>query len=109
MASGNVYTEDELHELQELGAGGDICLRFFDADGGPVASALAARVIGLDLEQLKRPRRAVRVAGGPRKFWASQGALRGRLVNVLITDSLTAERLAGDRSGPPRVDPVPAL
>ena len=36
------------------------------------------------------------MAGGPRKFTAIQGALRGRFVNVLITDRFTAERLAGD-------------
>jgi DNA-binding transcriptional regulator LsrR (DeoR family) len=100
-ASGNVFTEEELHELQELGAVGDICLRFFDADGVAVGSPLDDRVIGLDLEQLKKPKRAVAVAGGPRKFAAIQGALRGRFVNVLITDRFTAERLAGDWSGIP--------
>jgi DNA-binding transcriptional regulator LsrR (DeoR family) len=100
-ASGNVFTEEELHKLHELGAVGDICLRFFDADGVPVASALDERVIGLDLDGLKRPRRAVGVAGGPRKYSAIQGALRGRFVNVLITDRFTAERLAGDWSGLP--------
>ena len=100
-ASGNVFTEEELHELQELGAVGDICLRFFDADGVPVGSPLDDRVIGLDLEQLRKPKRAVGVAGGPRKFAAIQGALRGRFVNVLVTDRFTAERLAGDWSGIP--------
>ena len=97
-ASGNVFTEDELHELQELGAVGDICLRFFDADGVPVGSPLDERVIGIDLDRLKKPKRTVALAGGPRKFTAIQGALRGRFVNVLITDRFTAERLAGDWS-----------
>jgi DNA-binding transcriptional regulator LsrR (DeoR family) len=95
-ASGNVFTEAELDELKELGAVGDICLRFFDADGVPVASALDERVIGIDLERLKRPKRTVALAGGPRKYDAIQGALRGRFVNVLITDRFTAKRLAGD-------------
>ena len=97
-ASGNVFTAEELQELEELGAVGDICLRFFDADGVPVASPLDERVIGLDLEQLQRPRRTLAAAGGPRKVAAIQGALRGRFVNVLITDRFTAERLAGDWS-----------
>jgi DNA-binding transcriptional regulator LsrR (DeoR family) len=95
-ASGNAFTAEEQHELQELGAVGDICVRFFDADGVPVASPLDDRVIGVDLEQLKRPRRTVGLAGGPRKFPAIQAALRGRFINVLITDRFTAERLAGD-------------
>lgn len=100
-ASGNVFTAAELQELEDLGAVGDICLRFFDADGVPVASPLDERVIGLDLEQIKRPRRTLALAGGPRKFSAIQGALRGRFVNVLITDRFTAERLAGDWSAVP--------
>jgi DNA-binding transcriptional regulator LsrR (DeoR family) len=98
-ASGNVFTADELAELQQLGAVGDVCLRFFDSQGVPVGSPLDERVIGIDLERLKRPKRAVALAGGPRKFTAIQGALRGRFVNVLITDVFTAERLAGDWSG----------
>lgn len=101
-ASGNVFTADELQELDDMGAVGDICLRFFDADGVPVASSLDERVIGLDLEQIKQPRRTLALAGGPRKFSAIQGALRGRFVNVLITDRFTAERLAGDWSGVPK-------
>jgi hypothetical protein len=35
----------------------------------------------------------VGIAGGRRKFAAIRGALRGRRVNVLITDRSTAERL----------------
>jgi DNA-binding transcriptional regulator LsrR (DeoR family) len=104
--SGNVFTEEELNELRVLGAVGDICLRFYDADGLPAGSPLDERVIGMDLEQLQRPKRAVALAGGPRKFAAIQGALRGRLVNVLITDCFTAERLAGDWSPLPAAAPV---
>jgi len=98
-ASGNVFTPAELEQLDELGAVGDICLRFYDADGVPVASPLDERVIGLDLERLKRTRRTVAAAGGPSKSTAILGALRGRLVNVLITDRFTAERLAGAADG----------
>jgi DNA-binding transcriptional regulator LsrR (DeoR family) len=50
-------------------------------------------VIGITLEQLKQTRRVVGIAGGPEKSPAILGALRGKLINVLITDSLTAEKL----------------
>ena len=92
--SGNVFSERELDELDRLGAVGDICLRFFDESGTPVDSGFGERVIGLSLEQLRRVPRAVAVAGGAEKFEAIRGALEGRLVNVLITDRFTAERLA---------------
>lgn len=91
--SGNVFSEGELDELDRLGAVGDICLHFFGETGCPVASPLAERVIGLSLEQLRRIPRAVGVAGTEEKFEAIRGALEGRLVNVLITDRFTAERL----------------
>jgi DNA-binding transcriptional regulator LsrR (DeoR family) len=75
-ASGNVFTEEERRELQELGAVGDICLRFFDAYGVPVGSPLDDGVIGIHLQRPKKPKRTVALAGGPRKFTAIQGALR---------------------------------
>jgi len=93
-SSGNIFSERELAALGERGAVGDVCLRFFDADGSPVASEVDRRVIGVTLEQLKRVERSVGVAGGERKYEAILGALRGRLINVLITDHVTAERLA---------------
>jgi DNA-binding transcriptional regulator LsrR (DeoR family) len=72
---------------------GDVCLRFFDASGRPLVTELDARVIGMELRQLRGVSRCVGVAGGFRKFAAILGALRGRWINVLITDRRTAERL----------------
>jgi DNA-binding transcriptional regulator LsrR (DeoR family) len=94
-SSGNVFTAEELHQLQEKGAVGDICLRFFDSDGVPVMSDVQDRVISMELEQLRRVRRSVGIAGGARKVEAITGAVRGRWVNVLITDAATAAALAG--------------
>lgn len=99
--SGNVFSETELDELDRLGAVGDICLRFFDAAGAPVASRFGERVIGLSLAQLRGVPRSVGVAGTAEKVEAIRGALEGRLINVLITDRFTAERLIGLPSAPP--------
>jgi DNA-binding transcriptional regulator LsrR (DeoR family) len=92
-ASGNVFSAKELKSLSDRGAVGDICLRFFDANGVPVVTPLNDRVIAIELSELKRVDRVVGIAGGRRKFAAIRGALRGRRVNVLITDRATAERL----------------
>jgi DNA-binding transcriptional regulator LsrR (DeoR family) len=97
-SSGNIFSNEELTMLKEAGAVGDICLRFFDANGVPVSTALDNRVIGMDLDRLKGVERAVALAGGKRKFAAIKGALRGRLVNVLITDLLTAQHLLTEES-----------
>jgi DNA-binding transcriptional regulator LsrR (DeoR family) len=95
--SGNVFTEAELSALSNAGAVGDICLRFFDADGEPVDHPLGDRVIGIGLHQLRGCRRSVGIAGGTRKLAAIRGALRGRWINVLITDDRVAEGLLAER------------
>jgi DNA-binding transcriptional regulator LsrR (DeoR family) len=92
-ASGNVFSAKELKSLSERGAVGDICLRFFDAQGAPVVTPLDERVIAIELSDLQRVDRVVGIAGGRRKLAAIRGALRGRRINVLITDRNTAERL----------------
>lgn len=96
-SSGNIFSEVELHALGARGAVGDICLRFFDAEGQAIRSAFDRRVIGVTLEQLRRADRSVGVAGGERKYEAIRGALRGEWINVLVTDRLTAERLVADQ------------
>jgi DNA-binding transcriptional regulator LsrR (DeoR family) len=98
-ASGNVFSKAELQLLRSAGAVGDICLRFFDKLGAPVATAQNERVIGMELAQLRRADRVVGVAGGARKMAAIRGALAGDLINVLITDRETARRLISDNGG----------
>jgi DNA-binding transcriptional regulator LsrR (DeoR family) len=94
--SGNVFSEEELGELEHLGAVGDICLRFFDSVGRPVISPFDERVIGMSLEQIRRVPRSVGIAGTSEKLDAIRGALEGRVINVLITDRFTAERLVAE-------------
>jgi DNA-binding transcriptional regulator LsrR (DeoR family) len=91
--SGNTFSQSEINQLHAKGAVGDICLRFFDADGKPVSTPLHDRVIGIELEALKSAKRVVGVAGGPRKEAAIRGALRGGWINMLITDKGTATSL----------------
>jgi len=92
-SSGNVFSPEEQAMLREHGAVGDVLAHFFDSQGRPVNTPLDDRVIGMSLEQLRRVRRSVGVAGGQRKHEAIRGALKGGLINVLITDRFTAEWL----------------
>ena len=94
--SGNIFSDEELNQLREKKAVGDLSLRFFDADGNPIESSLNDRVVSIELEQMKRTDRAIGMAGGSRKLAAIRGALRGGLINILITDNCTAERLLRD-------------
>lgn len=85
--------QDTYDALVASEAVGDIALRFFDADGRPVSTSLDERLIGITLEQLNQADRVVGVAGGPQKVEAILGALRGGLVDVLITDRATATNI----------------
>jgi DNA-binding transcriptional regulator LsrR (DeoR family) len=99
MGSG-ILTEKELGQLEDLGAVGDIALRFFDAHGCPVQHEICDRMIGLDLNQIKKIPRVVGVAGGDEKFEVIRAALRGKLISVLVTDDRTAVRLLEEPDEP---------
>jgi DNA-binding transcriptional regulator LsrR (DeoR family) len=95
-------TDRELTEIIEAGGVGEIAGWPFDADGRPIVTSLHDRINGLSVGGLSPgredppgpPGRAmVGVGGGPRKRAAIAAALRGGLVNCLITDELTAQTL----------------
>jgi DNA-binding transcriptional regulator LsrR (DeoR family) len=86
--------ERDQDELRAAGAVGDICLRYFDAEGAVVGSQFDDRVVGIAPDQFQAIPRRVGVAGGERKHDAILGALRGGWLNVLVTDVDTAARLA---------------
>lgn len=91
------YVEEETSAiLQRDGAVGHICGHHFNAQGEHIVTPLCARTIGINLKQIRRLPRVVGVAWGEHKLDAIRGALRGKLVSVLITDRATAEALLED-------------
>lgn len=104
LATNPIFTDDSAvsdatyDELVASNAVGDIALRFFDAEGQPVRTPLDDRLIGITLDQLGTVDRVVGVAGGPQKIDAVLGALRGRLIDVLVTDHETAQAVAAASS-----------
>lgn len=93
VSSGNALPQPDLDALAALGAVGDVCLNFFDADGRLVDADLHDRVLGIDAQTLRAVPRKVGVAGGDRKVEAIRGAARGGWIDVLVTDSRTARAL----------------
>lgn len=89
----NSFTAGDFAEVVAAGAVAELDLRFIDADGAPVPSALDDRVTGITLEQLRRVDRVVAITGGARKLPALRAALRGGWLDVLVTDVATASQL----------------
>jgi DNA-binding transcriptional regulator LsrR (DeoR family) len=88
-----IFTDQELEELRGLGAVGDIALNFFNEDGRLIDHAIHDRVIGLTLDQIKAIPRVIGVAGGLEKFDVIRAVLRGKLVDVIVTDKYVANKL----------------
>ena len=86
------FSEKEIKLLQTQGVG-DICSRFFDADGNICSEAIDSRTIGVELADLRQKEKSILVAGGIRKTAAIHGALKGKYANVLIIDQHTAKEL----------------
>lgn len=92
-AGENFFTHSQLAQAQQLGAVGQVNLRFIDANGAPMESELDDLVIGVTLDQLKACPRTIAVAGGPGKHAAIYSAIVGGWVNTLVTDIHTATYL----------------
>lgn len=91
-ASGTIMA-GVVDQVSELGGVGDICFRYFDAQGQALTGGVDARVAGISERQLLRIPRRVGLAGGVRKHAAILGAVRGKWISVLITDTDTAQML----------------
>ncbi|MGD9954738.1 MAG: sugar-binding transcriptional regulator [Candidatus Nanopelagicales bacterium] len=89
----NFFTLEQMEHARQLGAVGQVNLRFIDEAGNAIESELDELVIGVRLDQLRSFERSIAVAGGPGKYAAIRGSLLGGWVNTLITDVATAQHL----------------
>lgn len=80
--------------MAEIGAGkaiGEVLIAPFTIDGTLVGESLGKRTVAFDARALSSVPLAIGVAEGPAKVAPILGALRGRFMNVLVTDVRTAE------------------
>lgn len=82
-----------LLKLSKQNGIGEILGRVFDKYGNTVQSELNDRIVGLTLEEAKKIPIRVGVAFGEEKVKAIQTAISTGIINVLITDSITAESI----------------
>lgn len=79
----------ELESVSQLDATGEIAGHIFDSQGQYIESPFHQRVAGLRLKA-ESGRLVTGIAAGPAKIAALRAALKGRLLNALITDEETA-------------------
>ena len=71
-------------------AAGDVCLNFYAADGSAIEFPGSDRMVRTSREVLSTVPHAVGVAVGSAKVTSIVAAVRGGLVNELVTDAATA-------------------
>jgi deoxyribonucleoside regulator len=90
--AGFLDQRDEVR-LKKAGAVGAMGGRFYNVFGETCFNDLDDRIIGLTLDELRKIRHKIGIASGSDKIDAILGALRGKLLDVFITDEKTAEGL----------------
>lgn len=86
-------SEQEVTQLQKDGVVGDIASWFFDANGEILDLDIHNRVVGPDFREIRSKSKIVLVAGTESKQEVIAAALRGKLVDTLITDEKVARYL----------------
>ncbi len=90
--TGHISGED-LKSLKKNGAVGDVFSYFFNINGEICSSSLSGRLITMPVDDLLEVPYSMGVAGGELKAEAILGAIRGNYINIIITDSIAAEKI----------------
>jgi DNA-binding transcriptional regulator LsrR (DeoR family) len=85
-------TKAQLAEMQAKGAAGEIVGGVIDTEGHYIETPISALVGGVRVEA-RRTVPVIGVAAGPTKVTAIRAALKGRIINCLVTDEPTATAL----------------
>lgn len=80
-------------ELERAGAVGEVCGRFFGADGKECATTWRDRVISVQLDQLRKIPQVIAVVSGSDRTAAILAAIAGKLIKSLVIDELGGSAL----------------
>lgn len=84
-------SEEELNSIQRNGAVGHIGGHFYNIEGKMIQTSLDERMIGVEVEDLKKCEEVICVVCGREKADAALGALRGAFIDTLIIDENCAK------------------
>ncbi len=84
---------EELNAVQAAGAVGEICGKHYDRDGNTLDFEFNSRTVSIRLEKLSQIETVIGVAASIYKVGPLLGAMRGGLINVVVTDSDAARAL----------------
>ncbi|MFM1655775.1 sugar-binding transcriptional regulator [Brevibacillus sp. B_LB10_24] len=91
IAEAGHFSSEDLESVKGTGAAAALCASFLDTDGRTIDHPVKKRMIGLTAEELRGIPKVIAVAGGRDKAAAITAVLRGKWVDVLVTDLATAQ------------------
>lgn len=89
----NYLRSEEIIEIENQKAVGENCLIFYDINGKIIKTSLYERTISIDQEDLLNIQNKIVIASGVEKSKAIIGAIKAKMIDVLITDRLTLEQI----------------
>jgi DNA-binding transcriptional regulator LsrR (DeoR family) len=89
----DLFTRAEIAGLVKAGAVGEVLGRFYNAKGVECETALRNRTLSIDLAKLRGIARRIAVVVGVDRTAAVLGAIRGKVLNTLVTEESCAEAL----------------
>ncbi|UFJ39796.1 sugar-binding transcriptional regulator [Brevibacillus humidisoli] len=84
---------EELRSIEESGAVANLCASFLNDRGEILELPVSARMIGVTLPELRRQAQVIGIASGEDKVAAITATLRGKWIDVLVTDYRTAKAI----------------
>jgi len=90
--NGNFKVE-EFNYLNSLGVIGDVNLIFIDENGKYIKNEINKRIITTPIERIEKIENVIGIGFGDRKLKVILGALRGSIINILLTDETTAKSI----------------
>jgi len=85
--------ERYMQAMQDQGAVGDVCGRYFDKNGNLIDAEFYDRMISIDLDQLRKVKTVIAVAGGVEKTQSVLSSIKTGIYSVLIIDELLAQSI----------------
>ena len=84
--------KEEMLDLVKSGAAGEICGWIYDREGQLLGNSINDRVASVPIPSREKSS-VIGIAQGKKKLAAISGALKGKIINGIITDEATAEQL----------------
>ncbi len=78
--------QENINVFIEAGGVGDICIRYFDAEGNFINNPIYEQVIGINVDQIRKTKHVMAVANGSEKAKAITSLLKAHLITELFVD-----------------------